>query len=124
MGPGGASVRTVVGLAPGSGPVAGFGGGLKGLVHRLSVRWAWLAAGRAKGGGDGTVAGVAAGVGVGVVDRGVLVARDRARGRDGEGQRDRVCCWVWGRATGAARARRSVSVVGGARGDFAGLGAW
>ena len=24
-------------------------GGLKGLVHRLIVRWAWLAAGRAKG---------------------------------------------------------------------------
>ena len=29
--------------------VAGCVGGLKGLVHRLIVRWAWLAAGRAKG---------------------------------------------------------------------------
>jgi hypothetical protein len=59
-------------------------GGLNGLVHRLSIRWAWLAAGRAKGGGYGTVAGVAAGAGVGVVDGGVLDARDRARGWDGE----------------------------------------
>ena len=29
--------------------MAGAAGGLKGLVHRLIVRWAWLGAGRAKG---------------------------------------------------------------------------
>jgi hypothetical protein len=85
-------------------------GGLKGLVHCLIVRWAWLAAGRAKRGGDGTVAGVAACAGVGVVGRGCslhAIAREVGVARDNV----TACVAGWGvRPAPRKRAERCLSL--------------